>query len=527
MKYALSISAALLLALCQWQPASAQPSQRPAPVHNLVTDAVNALGGADALRNLKAITITGEAKYWEPGQSKVAGKDPKHVEDVKFTVTRDLTGGRARTQWDRDHKYPDPALIIKYTETVLPNGGFITDDKGANSAMASMRMAAAQRELNRASPTLLLKAMENPKDVRPIGNQRIGRQSYRAVSFNDGSASYIILFDATTKLPAAIRTLDDDSVRGDQPFDAVLGDWKAVGGVQVAHALSYQIGGVEVGKVTYTQVTANPTVAADTFAVPDTVRAALKGAATSNVPYQWIIRRLYMSRYMDTEQPYLPAGGSVKLVELAPNVQHAQGASGNNLIVAMKDHLIVFDAPYGEALSRTVIDLAKAKYPGKPIKYLVQTHHHMDHSGGLRAYVAEGATILVAAPTRAYFNSALRNPRTVAGDAQQTARKPIRITEVKDQTTLKDDAGGEIRIYNIKNPHAEGYLLGHVVKDNIVFVTDLISPRGPVARTEGTLAVGEALKKHGITNALIAGGHGTTAKQSEIGAALGVEVSSR
>jgi glyoxylase-like metal-dependent hydrolase (beta-lactamase superfamily II) len=197
------------------------------------------------------------------------------------------------------------------------------------------------------------------------------------------------------------------------------------------------------------------------------------------------------------------------------------------LIVAMKDHLVVFDAPYGEALSRTVIDLAKAKYPGKPIKYLVQTHHHMDHSGGLRAYVAEGATVLVAAPTRSYFDRALRNPRTVANDTQQKARKPVRITEVKDQTTLKDDAGTEIRIYNIKNPHAEGFLLGHVVKDNIVYVTDLISPRGPVTRSEGTLAVGEAFKKYGIKDALIAGGHGTTVKQAEIGPALGVEVSSR
>src|SRR5262245_66365218 len=96
MKYALSICAALLVALCQSQLPSAQPSQGPAPVHKLVSDAVQALGGADALRNLKAISITGEAKYWEPGQSKVAGKDPKHVEDVKFTATRDLAGGRAR-----------------------------------------------------------------------------------------------------------------------------------------------------------------------------------------------------------------------------------------------------------------------------------------------------------------------------------------------------------------------------------------------------------------------------------------------
>src|SRR5262247_1573552 len=150
MKYALSISAALLLALSQ--PAPAQQVQK------LVSDAVQALGGADALRNLKSVSITGEAKYWEPGQSKVAGKDPKHVEDVKFTTVRDLAGGRARTQWDRDHKYPDPALIIKYTETVLPTGGFVTDEKGS-TAMSGVRLATHLRELTRSSPTLLLKVM--------------------------------------------------------------------------------------------------------------------------------------------------------------------------------------------------------------------------------------------------------------------------------------------------------------------------------------------------------------------------------
>ncbi len=519
MKFALSITAALLLALSQ--PASAQRSD------NLVSDAVKALGGADALRGLKAVTITGEAKYFEPGQAKVAGGEPKHVEDVTFTITRDLAGGRARTQWDRDHKYPDPTMKIKYTETVMPNGGFVTDDKGTSKAMASVRMAAAVRELNRSSPTLLLKAMENAKDVRSIGNQRLGRRSYRAVSYNDGGVSYIILFDSRSHRPAAIRTLDDDNVHGDSYYDAVLSDWKAVGGVQVAHALSYRIGGIEVAKVTYKNVAANPAIADDAFAVPDAVRAALKGPATSNVPYQWVIRRLYMSRYVDSEQPFLPPGGSLKLVELAPNVQHIQGGGANNLVVAMKDFLVIFDSPYGEAQSRMAIDLAKAKYPGRPIKYLIQTHHHMDHSGGMRTYVAEGATILVAAPTGSYFRRALRNPRTVANDAQQKARKRVHVTEVKDQLTLRDSAGSEIHIYNIKNPHAQGYLLGHVVKDNIVFVTDLISPRGPVARTEGSLAVGAAFKKYGIKNALIAGGHGTTAKQADIGPALGMEVSSR
>ncbi len=518
MRYVLAMSAIALLALSQPQPA-------PAQTNNLVSQAVTALGGADALRGLKSVSIKGEASYWEPGQSKVAGRDPKHVEDVKFTVIRDLSNGMARTDWDRDHKYPDPALKIKYSEIATPNAGFVTDEKGA-TAMAGVRLAAHLRELNRASPTLLLKAVDNPGSVKVIGNQRVGKTSYRAVALNDGGTQYIIAFDPKTHLPAAIRTRDDDNVHGDSNFDAVLGDWKTVGGVKVAHAISYQVNGTEVGKVKYTEVTANPTIAADTFKVPDNVKSAAKAPATGNVPYQWIIRRLYMSRYTDTEQPFLPPGGSLKLVELAPNVQHVQGGGANNLIVAMKDHLVMFDAPYGEANSRMAIDLAKAKYPGKPIKYLVLTHHHMDHSGGLRTYVAEGATIVVAAPTKAYFNKALKNPRTVANDEQQKKRKPVRITEVKDQLTLTDGTE-EIHIYNIPNPHAEGYLLSHVKNANVVYVTDLISPRGQIARTEGTLAVGAALKKYGITGATIAGGHGATAKQADMAAALGMEVGAR
>jgi len=62
--------------------------------------------------------------------------------------------------------------------------------------------------------------------------------------------------------------------------------------------------------------------------------------------------------------------------------------------------------------------------------------------------------------------------------------------------------------------------IGHVVKDNIVWVTDLVSPRGAVERNDGTVAVGEALRKYGVTGATIAGGHGTTAKQADLATAL-------
>ncbi len=299
----------------------------------------------------------------------------------------------------------------------------------------------------------------------------------------------------------------------------MLADWKPVGRAQIAQSLSYRVNDVEVAKLTYKEVSANPSIPADTFAVPDAVKSAAKPAATGNVPYQWVLRRLFLTRFTDSDSILFPAGGALKLVELTPNVQHVEGGTANNLIVAMKDHLVIFDAPYGELQSRWVIDAAKMKYPGKPIRYLVLTHHHMDHTGGMRTYVAEGAKVIVPTPDKAYFEKDIKMPHTVVPDDLQKKPRSTEIIEVKDQMTLKDDTG-EIRIYNIANPHVQGFLLAHVVKGNILYVTDLISPRGPIDRSEGTVAVGEVLRKQGITGATIAGGHGTLAKQADIGPAL-------
>jgi len=63
--------------------------------------------------------------------------------------------------------------------------------------------------------------------------------------------------------------------------------------------------------------------------------------------------------------------------------------------------------------------------------------------------------------------------------------------------SIKDDTE-EVHIYNITNPHVQGMFIGHVVKGNVLYVTDLVSPRGVIERSEATVAVGEAVKKFGI-----------------------------
>jgi glyoxylase-like metal-dependent hydrolase (beta-lactamase superfamily II) len=282
---------------------------------------------------------------------------------------------------------------------------------------------------------------------------------------------------------------------------------------------SYKLNDMEVQRINYKDVTVNPTVTPATFQIPDAVKAAGKPAATSNVPYQWVARRIFLGRFTDSDKIYFPENGSFKLVELGPNVQMVQGGGANNLIVNLKDGLAVVDAPVDEGQSKWVIDAAKAKYPGKPIKYLILTHHHMDHTGGMRAFVAEGATVYVPSQDKAYFEQVAKAPHTLAPDAQQKAMKPANVQGVADTASIKDD-NETINLYNIPNPHADGMLLVHLPKDNVLWVTDLVSPRGPVGRNPQTVSVGEALRKHNITNATIAGGHGTTAKQADIAPAL-------
>jgi len=203
----------------------------------------------------------------------------------------------------------------------------------------------------------------------------------------------------------------------------------------------------------------------------------------------------------------------VVATKLADGVWLMGGGSHNSLAVEFKDYITVIEGPLDDARSMAVIAEVKKTIPNKPIRYLVNTHHHWDHLGGTRSYVAEGATVIVPDQVKSYFEQVAKAPHTIAPDllAQQT--KAANIVGVSDQMSLKDDTM-EINLHNIPNPHVDSMIIGHVVKDNIVWVTDIWSPGRDAARTPGVLAVNDAVKKIGIKDATFAGGHGTSAKQS-------------
>ncbi len=87
------------------------------------------------------------------------------------------------------------------------------------------------------------------------------------------------------------------------------------------------------------------------------------------------------------------------------------------LAVDLGDHMAVIEGPQSDARAREVIAEARRLIPGKPIRYVINTHAHFDHSAGLRAFVAEGATIVTQAANVAFLTEALGHPRTLRPDA--------------------------------------------------------------------------------------------------------------
>lgn len=218
--------------------------------------------------------------------------------------------------------------------------------------------------------------------------------------------------------------------------------------------------------------------------------------------------------YLDSDAKYTDDGQMLRLVDVAPNISHVTGGSHNTLIVATNTYLVAFDAPGDDGLSLAAIEMAKQKYPGKPFRYVVLTHHHIDHTGGIRAYAGEGATIVVGKGNGAFFRKALAAPHGM--DPYPVKAYTPKVIEV-DQKWSVNDGGREIAAYALATDHASGYLIPYVPDAKLGFVTDMWNPGAPVMTSNPNLvAIVNGVQKAGIQPERFAGGHGAVGNYADV-----------
>jgi glyoxylase-like metal-dependent hydrolase (beta-lactamase superfamily II) len=508
----------------------------PSYAQDLIQGALAAMGGVDALTQVKTLVVKGTVRHWEPEQSMVAGGEMRHVADSTFEMTGDFTTHAVRVDWVKNFLYPAPRTF-QFSELVMPEAGYVIgiDRNGRNKqnretnppghAMSGLRFTATQRELRRASPSLLLDMRSHPDKVSASPAITIGSVTYPALTYQAGPYAFIVMFDPQTRLPARIRTLDYDNIWGDSTYDLTLADWRQMGGVHMAASQRYEFNGKVVAEITITEVSANAPLPAGRFEVPAALQGTAPKPASGYVPYQWVLRRQFIGTYLDSDHPSFDtrATDGLRLAEVAPGVQHAVGGSHHSLIVELGDALAVFDAPVSDWQANWTITAAQAKYPGKPVKYLVLTHHHMDHAGGLRAYAAAGATLVVGKGNADHFRKVLAAPFTRNPDLKPRDLSQTPIVEVAERYTIPDGKR-QVTAYLIENPHAAGMLIGYVADAQLGFVTDLWSPGAaplPDKITPALAALVNAVKKAGITPVKFVGGHGTASDYAPLAALAG------
>jgi glyoxylase-like metal-dependent hydrolase (beta-lactamase superfamily II) len=547
-----------------------------------VVRAVHALGGPEALRGIRTIWVKGTAKQWEPEQSKTPGGEMRFANEATFDLASDVVSGFTRIDWVRKFEYPAPRTFT-FTEIVTSDIGYVSgidsngrtrqslDSKPPAHNMSGLRLAATQRELRRTGTLLVLDMYRNPARVFPAANITVGGISYPTVEYRGGlitSApagtpaaagqwcygaysqgpspgtgtnfsgvcppqpptvplyeSLWVMFDPGTGLPARIRSLDYDNIQGDVTYDLVLSNWKTFDGVKIATTRKYELNGRTVTEINIADAKMNAPIAAERFGIPQAFITGAPKPATGALPYQWVLRRQFIGTYMDSDNPSFDTRGSqgLRLVELAPGIQHQTGGTHHSLIAEMSDYLIVFDAPVSDGQSKWVLDAARAKYPGKPVRYLVLTHHHMDHAGGFRAYAAQGATLVVGKGAAEHYRRVLAAPATRNPDLPARDLKKTEIIEVADKRVFSDGSR-QVEVYLIENPHADGMLMGYFPAARLGYVTDIWSPgAGPLPDklNPNLAAVVAGVKKAGIQPTRFAGGHGSTADYAPLAALEG------
>lgn len=289
-----------------------------------------------------------------------------------------------------------------------------------------------------------------------------------AVKAPSGKAYVINGYVNEKNLVDRVETWVGENIMGDMHVVATFTGWKDFGGAMVPSKIVQTRGGWQFFEVDVTAAKANPPDLA-TLAPPPAPAAGRGGPAGGAAPGGGAARG-----GQGGGAPALTVT-SEKLGEGLYRLTTGAG-SYDSLIVEFRDHIMMLEAGQSEARALAYIAEAKKLVPNKPIRYVMNTHPHADHTGGLPALVAEGATIITQRNNEAFFEKALNTPRTLLNDTLARNPRKARVEAVAEKKVYSDGTR-TVEMYHVSPvPHSNGLMIAYIPKEKIVFQGDFSLP---------------------------------------------------
>jgi glyoxylase-like metal-dependent hydrolase (beta-lactamase superfamily II) len=496
--YGLAIVSLLFLS---FQPVKAQGAKSAseksyAQARRVLDAGIEALGGREAIGKLEDISLKFSGINYARNQS--LSPDTAYFEGrLNGAMTYDVKGNRMIFEQAAN----SPGFSFQNRQIIKVDKGLAFDLNAKTATAFTNPNGIPNIARGRFPHVMLMTARERAATLRFLGQEDFDGRKQNVLSFAlpDGTV-WTLFFDAATNLLTKYENLDTDARVGDVTQEFIFRDYTNAGGVKIPAGRIVKRGGeiIQDFKVSDIQVNTHPAESA-------------------------------FERPQGFED--LPANNPTPVptvAELAKDVYLVQDAANgyNVMFVAMNDYILVAEAPLNEGTSRRVMAKIKETVPNKPIKYLVATHFHDDHSGGARTYLAEGATLVTTPGNKNYFEAMAKAVRTITPDALMLTPRPPVIETVQNMKRVFTDDAHTVEIYDIgPGPHAKEMLIVYLPKEKLVFQGDLLNLPQPgttivTPGNETTAHFADRLKALGLNVEKIAGVHGRTATMDDLRVAI-------